>query len=460
MWEWSLCQHVIEKGVASVSTIKEIESRRFSIFLWLTTYFFQTDCHTASFEIRIAHSTDHQIMEPPAEHSSYDPAHYGPPPPHYHHYPPPPHAHGYYPPTSAASPHQPHPHLQPGSSSDNSHPYGSTQQGPSPPSYPTSSYTDNTHSHSSSFESSGSSHSQSGSMPPPYPYGAHPPSRDSAAPPPTHHHSNHSPHPHYYSYPMMPPGPPHPGYHHGYPWPPQPTIQYVHDVRPTDVLSGRGGATNCHSGNRAFRAMVKKFQPQYLKAKKRDKPSVAVEVVQLIRKKGGRFLRRCDVPGPQGEVMYFDIGDRRATEKACQALREGAPAKRRGGKDGSAPTEEEERCMSSESAQGEGIQASSTSEEENKENMEKESTCKRQEPEPAIEQQPIFIRPSPRLLRRPRIQPISISELSPEIRDTYLREFLPPHPMIEVNKEQENKSSAAVMPGHEPLDEGWSVVGV
>jgi len=36
--------------------------------------------------------------------------------------------------------------------------------------------------------------------------------------------------------------------------------------------------------------------------------AAAVEVVEIIRKKGGRFLRRCDVPGPRGEAYYYDIG--------------------------------------------------------------------------------------------------------------------------------------------------------
>ena len=43
---------------------------------------------------------------------------------------------------------------------------------------------------------------------------------------------------------------------------------------------------------RAFRSLVKIHQDQYLKAKKRDKPMVAALIVEAVRKKGGRFLRR------------------------------------------------------------------------------------------------------------------------------------------------------------------------
>ena len=42
-------------------------------------------------------------------------------------------------------------------------------------------------------------------------------------------------------------------------------------VGPEDVLLGRGGATNSHSGNRKFRQIVAQHQQEYLKARKRDK---------------------------------------------------------------------------------------------------------------------------------------------------------------------------------------------
>ena len=111
-------------------------------------------------------------------------------------------------------------------------------------------------------------------------------------------------------------------YPHPYPqqvWsaaPPPAPIEYISDLGSDDVLSGRGGATNSYKGNRAFRSLVKKYQPQYLKAKKRDKPGVASIIVELIRKKGGRFLRRCDSKhNAYGNVVWVDIGDDRAREK-------------------------------------------------------------------------------------------------------------------------------------------------
>jgi hypothetical protein len=71
---------------------------------------------------------------------------------------------------------------------------------------------------------------------------------------------------------------------------------------------------------------VKKFKDKYLKAKKKQKPSVAAEVVDIIRTLDppGRFLKKDKDTG-----WYLDIGDARAKEKTSQALREGAPMIRR-----------------------------------------------------------------------------------------------------------------------------------
>jgi len=93
-------------------------------------------------------------------------------------------------------------------------------------------------------------------------------------------------------------------------------------VNPNDVLCGRGGATNSHAGNRSYRELVKKYKDKYLQAKKKQKPNVAAEVVDIIRTLDppGRFLKKDKDTG-----FYLDIGDPRAKEKTSQALREGAP---------------------------------------------------------------------------------------------------------------------------------------
>lgn len=251
-----------------------------------------------------------------------------------------------------------------------------------------------------------------------------------------------------YSYPL----PPHP--YHYYPWaPPPPPIEYISNIKPNDVLSGRGGATNCHSGNRTFRKLVKDYQDSYLRAKKRDKPAVASIIVEKIRDSGGRFLRRVDTT-TQGQVaLYFDIGDDRAKEKTCQALREGAPEIRKKKRKGVSGDEEDtnrpgyngesdemllsssiiDRSVSVEGGvQGRGDERK-TSNGRNAVQVDNENT-----PGAAHyyfpKDGPIMIRPSAALLRRRTPDAISVDQLESHERELYLRDFLPPDPLIRKKK--------------------------
>ena len=82
-----------------------------------------------------------------------------------------------------------------------------------------------------------------------------------------------------------------------------------------DVLCGRGGGTNLHEGNRFYRDLILSHRTAYDDATKAMKPEIAREIVQRIRERGGRFLRR----GKDG--LYYDIGDAEAKAKTSQALR-------------------------------------------------------------------------------------------------------------------------------------------
>jgi hypothetical protein len=250
------------------------------------------------------------------------------------------------------------------------------------------------------------------------------------------------------AYPYGPYGYPH---SHYYPPPPPwavlsaaPPVEYICDIMSEDVLSGRGGATNSHSGNRVFRTLVKQYQGQYLQAKKRDKPAVASIIVELIRKKGGRFLRRADT-SPQGHVLWIDIGDERAREKCCQALREGAPELRRRKKDSSSDEDDVKRTDSMKDTEATLTSASSTERTlsvdgkngpnrlrawTNAEDSDVEDTR-----DGAGSNGPIVIRPLARLMpQRPPVEPIPLDQLSAEYRDLYLRDFLPPCPQIRKKK--------------------------
>jgi len=113
--------------------------------------------------------------------------------------------------------------------------------------------------------------------------------------------------------------------HQDPPSPPSPE-EVIDKVEENDVLCGRGGETNNHVGNIRYRDLVKKYQREYLKAKRRNKPKIARQIVDTIRRAGGRFLKK--VPG---ETTWRDVGNNKAREKTSQALREGAPELREDG---------------------------------------------------------------------------------------------------------------------------------
>jgi len=116
----------------------------------------------------------------------------------------------------------------------------------------------------------------------------------------------------------------------------------IKDYNHNDVLCGRGGATNSHPGNKAFRKLVKEYKGKYLKAKKKEKPEVAEHVVNLVRglDPPGRFLKKV-----KASEFWIDIGDTRAKEKTSQALREGAPMIRKKKAHHNADEEDEMEAM-------------------------------------------------------------------------------------------------------------------
>jgi len=92
-----------------------------------------------------------------------------------------------------------------------------------------------------------------------------------------------------------------------------------------DVLFGRGGMTNGHTGNRRFRDIIALHRPDYVRATKMDKPNVARKIVRAIRQGNppGRFLRK------GADNMWRDVGDKIAAEKTSQGLRERSNAEKR-----------------------------------------------------------------------------------------------------------------------------------
>ena len=96
---------------------------------------------------------------------------------------------------------------------------------------------------------------------------------------------------------------------------------YPSSITPDDVLLGRGGGTNRH--NVRFRQIVSEAQPRYVQARKKVKTQIAKSIVATIRERNGRFLKL------HSDGYYFDVGDKQATSKTSQALREGLSGRMR-----------------------------------------------------------------------------------------------------------------------------------
>lgn len=99
-----------------------------------------------------------------------------------------------------------------------------------------------------------------------------------------------------------------------------------------DVLLGRGGGTNNHNGNINFRKLVNEHKMRYLSCSKIEKPSVAREVVELWKQATppGRFLTRKETAeetknGGSDVVIWVEVAEKKAREKASQCLRERTP---------------------------------------------------------------------------------------------------------------------------------------
>ena len=84
-------------------------------------------------------------------------------------------------------------------------------------------------------------------------------------------------------------------------------------ITPTekDVLFGRGGGTNTH--NIKFREEVSKFVHRYREATRSEKAIVAKEVVNVVKRYGGRFLALTD-------GSWYEVDDKRATTKVGQGM--------------------------------------------------------------------------------------------------------------------------------------------
>jgi hypothetical protein len=99
-------------------------------------------------------------------------------------------------------------------------------------------------------------------------------------------------------------------------------------LQDTDVVSGRGGLANNHSGNILFRRLVAENKGAYLKCEKKSyKHFLAMSIIAAIEGLGGRFLRSVgggiyESSESKKHVQWVHLSRDQAIAKTAQALRE------------------------------------------------------------------------------------------------------------------------------------------
>eukprot|EP00538_Stauroneis_constricta_P000170 CAMPEP_0119551706 /NCGR_PEP_ID=MMETSP1352-20130426/4886_1 /TAXON_ID=265584 /ORGANISM="Stauroneis constricta, Strain CCMP1120" /LENGTH=1009 /DNA_ID=CAMNT_0007597809 /DNA_START=15 /DNA_END=3041 /DNA_ORIENTATION=- len=89
-------------------------------------------------------------------------------------------------------------------------------------------------------------------------------------------------------------------------------------IGPEDVLTGRGNrrSNQQNNGTAFFRELIEHFASCYESADNQSKPTVTKRIVEIVRSRGGKFLRH-----DNETMLYYDIGDESAKLKTSQALR-------------------------------------------------------------------------------------------------------------------------------------------
>jgi hypothetical protein len=103
---------------------------------------------------------------------------------------------------------------------------------------------------------------------------------------------------------------------------PQSGAAFITNPGQHDVILGRGGRTNNHCGNVAFRNLICHYKLRYIASSKTEKPNVARAVVELWSKLDppGRFLAKAT--SDKDDPRWVVVADQKAREKASQCLRE------------------------------------------------------------------------------------------------------------------------------------------
>lgn len=84
-----------------------------------------------------------------------------------------------------------------------------------------------------------------------------------------------------------------------------------------DIVCGRDKRAQHHAGNKRFRKVIQSYRDRYRAATRRtEKTAVTVEIIQLMRRQGARFLKFDESHG-----IWMNVSEADIHEKVAHALR-------------------------------------------------------------------------------------------------------------------------------------------
>jgi hypothetical protein len=122
----------------------------------------------------------------------------------------------------------------------------------------------------------------------------------------------------------------------------------MNDPLDLDVLLGRGSGANNHYGNVEFRKLVAEHKLEYSHARKLEKPSIAMKIINIVHSRGGRFLKQDE------DMKWVEVTKQIARKKTLQALRDEILLKKRR-KPSPCTQEQEERPNDSSRFRAQGL---------------------------------------------------------------------------------------------------------
>jgi hypothetical protein len=97
-----------------------------------------------------------------------------------------------------------------------------------------------------------------------------------------------------------------------------PDIVYIENIQPHDILCGRGGRSNNHTGNKKYRLVVANMKYRYQQCPAKTlKTDLSRAIVEYCHAYGARFIKYDETKN-----KYYVLSKAEARKKTSQALRE------------------------------------------------------------------------------------------------------------------------------------------